>query len=414
VSADNNSGNLDGEPNAEVLRRQGGTPAAGTRSSTQSSGGEAVSITVGQKRISSDSISARDSVTEENRQILGSTAMSESSSLFVLGLRDNKQSAGIPGLLLQDNKSSEPANRKKEIQTVQEDWLGPDTTLDTQALHRIVQPEHGAEEQKIHGSDKVTDQSSEINRVMRVYRTGIDHVFAGNLQAGIDMITATKAILEGNNVPSSVIAELNHYLALAYAGLEQKPGQESISSTNAAASDAVHFGVSGNLQVQNIFDTLTAEQVVHSDSGFHDIVQSSQPSDSSVFNGIDRSVILDSTKQPQSSGAVETTDLELVTDEPEAPPAVQEVKAEPAGKKPPTKDRQPENQNQDPARVEEQAQQAQEAREKRKQIALKLLRKLPFQNLRLRGPLKSDTREKERRKRDLAEAKRVAAAENKQ
>lgn len=395
MSADKNSANCDGEPDARVGREQSGSQTEGAPISAQSSHGEAV----GEKRISSDTISSRDSVTEENRHILSSTAVSDASSLFVLGLRDNKQTAGIPGLLLQDHKSAETANRrnagneisvaqssfpgKKESQTVLEDWLGADTTLDAQVLDRIVQPEHGAEEQNVLGSDKATDQMSEMNRVMRVYRTGIDHVFAGNLQAGIDMITATKAILEGNNAPASVIAELNHYLALAYARLEQKPGQESRPSTTGAASDAVHFGVSGNLPVQNIFDTLTAEQVVHSDSGVHDVLQSSEPTDSSVVTGIDKSVILDSATHAQSSAAVETTDLELVTDEPESPPAVRGAEAEPAGKRQPTKDRQPENQNQDPASIQEQAQQAQLAREKRKQIALKILRKLPFKNLKL-------------------------------
>jgi hypothetical protein len=208
------------------------------------------------------------------------------------------------------------------------------------------------------------------------------------------MIMSTKAILESNNAPSSVIAELNHYLAVAQAGLEQKPLEES--STTAAASDAVHFGVSGNLPVHNIFDTLTAEQVVHSDRDFHDFVQSSQSTDSPVLTGIDKSVILDSANQIHSSDAVETTDLDLVADEPEPAPVLKEAEAESAKKKQPTKDRQPQDQNQDPARIQEQAEQVEQARSKRKQIARKILSKLPFKNLRiLRRTSPTDSRKNE-------------------
>jgi hypothetical protein len=402
MSADNSSANSEGEPKSGVQREQSGNQADSIRISAQTAIGEAISITVGQNRVSSDSTSSRDSVTEDNRQTLGATAMSDSSSLFVLGLRDTKQVVGIPGLLINDHMSAGIATRqnankenylqvsglaqssdheKRKIHPVQEDWLAPDATFDDQALHRIVKPEHGADEQNIRDRDKVTDQNSDINKVMRDYRTGIDHVFAGNLQVGIDMITATKAILELNNAPSSVIAELNHYLAVAYAGLDPKPGHQDKSST--VAADAVHFGISRNLPVQNIFDALTAEQMVLSDSGFHDVVPSPQPTNASVLSGIDKSIVSDSDKQARTLSAVETSDLELALDEPESPPAVKQSEAEHAGARQPTKDRQPENQNHDAASLEEQAQQEQLARDKRRRIALKILRKLPLKNLRL-------------------------------
>ena len=83
MSADKNSANSDGQPGGQVEREQSGTEAGGIRLSAQSRVGEPISITVSQKRTSTDGTSAKDSVANQNNLLRYESTLESSKGMEV-------------------------------------------------------------------------------------------------------------------------------------------------------------------------------------------------------------------------------------------------------------------------------------------------------------------------------------------